>query len=108
MVNSPFASSIFQDKLARYRSFWSREPVERPIIGFSLGGWFQLQNYSALERLRNRAKIEPHQFPPEDFFPDYDRIVSHWDEIEDDLVRAVAPLPPFPWLEAILGRRVQI
>ncbi len=101
-------SSAFQDKLSRYRSFWAREPAERPLIGFALGGWFQLQHYSALERFRGRPTLTADQLSPEDFLPDYDRIVSRWDEIEDDLVRGVAPIPPFPWLEAMLGRAVQI
>lgn len=108
MVSAPIVSSSFQDKLSRYRSFWLKEPMERPVIGFSLGGWFQLQNYSALESFRDRLTLAPDQLSPEEFFPDYDRIVSFWDKIEDDLVRGVAPVPPFPWLEAMLGRSVQI
>ena len=108
MMGTSTFSLSFQDKLARYRSFWAKEPVERPIIGFSLGGWFQLKNYTALERLRNQALSKADQLVPEEFFHDYDRIVSCWDEIEDDLLRAIAPLPHFPWLEAMLGRSVQI
>jgi len=77
-------------------------------MGFSLGGWFQLQNYTALQEFRNRPALTPDQLSPENFFSDYDRIVSRWDEIEDDLVRGVGPVPPFPWLEAMLGRAVQI
>ncbi len=108
MVSPPIVSSSSQDKLSRYRSFWSKEPVDRPVIGFSLGGWFQLQHYSALERLRDQPTLAADHLSPEDFFPDYDRIVSRWDEIEDDLVRGVSPIPPFPWLEAMLGRAVRI
>jgi hypothetical protein len=99
--------AMIEEKIKRYRAFWSKEPVERPMIGFSLGGWFQLKNYSALEKLRGRPRIEADQLSPEDFFPDYDRIVNQWN-IEDDLIRAVAPIPPFPWLEAMLGCSVQI
>ena len=100
--------AIIDEKIKRYRAFWSKEPVERPMIGFSLGGWFQLKNYSALERFRNGTGLQANQINPEDFFPDYDRIISQWDRIEDDLIRAVAPIPPFPWLEAMLGSKVQI
>ncbi len=39
---------------------------------------------------------------------DYDRLVASWNGVEDDTIRAVAPLPPFPWLEAMLGARVQV
>ncbi len=100
--------STLQDKLQRYRAFWMNAPMERPLIGFSLGGWFPLQSYQAMTRFRGRKEIEVDELRPEDFLADYDRIAALWDEMDDDLIRAVAPLPPFPWLEAMLGSRIQV
>lgn len=97
-----------EDKLKRYRAFWDGSPVDRPLIGFSLGGWFPLQSYPAMQKLRNYQKISADQLSPEEFFSDYDRIATYFDRVEDDVIRAVAPVPPFPWLEAILGCRLQI
>ncbi len=34
-------------KLARYRAFWDRAFVERPLVGFTLAGWFPLQEFAA-------------------------------------------------------------
>lgn len=100
--------STLQDKIRKYRAFWANAPVERPLIGFSLGGWFPLQSYTALGRFRGRKGIAADELRPEDYLADYDRLVASWDGVEDDSIRAVAPLPPFPWLEAMLGSCVQV
>jgi hypothetical protein len=101
-------SADIERKLKRYRQFWEGSPMDRPIIGFSLGGWFPLHHYSALQKLRNQGNMAPDQFDPEEFFGDYDRIVAQYENVNDDVIRAVAPLPPFPWLEAMLGCSVRI
>jgi hypothetical protein len=100
--------STSEEKVERYRAFWSNEAVERPLVGFSLGGWFPLQNYRVMEKFKGLRGVAPDQIVPEEFFNDYDRIVAQWDDVEDDLIRAVAAIPPFPWLEAMLGSPVQV
>jgi hypothetical protein len=100
--------SPLQKKLQKYIDFWTNVPLERPLVGFSLGGWFPLQSYTAMGKFRGRKGLSTDEILPEDFFADYDRIAAQWDEVEDDVIRAVAPLPFFPWLEAMLGSCVQV
>ncbi|HTU01130.1 MAG TPA: hypothetical protein VMG58_04915, partial [Candidatus Sulfotelmatobacter sp.] len=95
-------------KRDRYARFWARSPVERPLIGFSVGGWFPLQSYRALQRLRGAASLRPEDLDPAAFLPDYEAVVALWEGVEDDMIRGVAPIPPFPWLEAMLGCRIRI
>jgi hypothetical protein len=97
-----------QEKIRRYQAFWTNAPLARPLIGFSPGGWFPLQSYPGMAKFRGRREIAANELHPEDFLADYDHLVATWGEMEDDVIRAVAPLPPFPWLEAILGARVQV
>ena len=85
-----------QRKLDCYTRFWNRSPVERPLIGFSVGGWFPLQSYRAMQRLRGKAGLTPEDLHPEEFLPDYEGVVALWDGVEDDMIRGVAPIPPFP------------
>lgn len=108
MINGMDLPLTLQDKLRKYRAFWTNAPTARPLIGFSLGGWFPLQSYQGMARFRGRQGIAVNELHPEDLLADYDRIIASWEEMEDDVIRAVAPLPPFPWLEAILGARVQV
>ena len=95
-------------KLDRYRRFWERAPVERPLIGYSVGGWFPFQHFRAMQPLRERATLAPGDLRPAAFLEDYDRLLSLWEGLEDDTLHGVSPLPFFPWLEAMLGCRVRI
>ncbi len=97
-----------EEKIQRYRAFWNREAVDRPLIGFSLGGWFPLKSYSAMENLRGIPRLQPEMIRPEALFADYDRLIEQFDKVEDDVIRAVAPIPPFPWFEAMLGVPVEV
>ena len=100
--------AICARKLDRYRRFWSRSPVERPLIGFSVGGWFPLHSYQAMQKLRGKPRLDPADVRPEEFLADYEGVAALWKGVEDDMIRGLAPIPPFPWLEAMLGCRVQI
>ncbi len=108
MIDGMDFPPTLQDKIRKYRAFWTNAPAARPLIGFSLGGWFPLQSYRGMARFRGRQGIAANELHPEDLLADYERIVVSWEEREDDVIRAVAPLPPFPWLEAMLGACVQV
>ena len=97
-----------EEKLERYLAFWNNSPVERPMVGFSLGGWFSFQSYSAIQKYRGVERLTPDMLSPEKHFDDYDRIVAPFEEIEDDVIHSVAPIPAFPWLEAMLGIPAQV
>ena len=60
-----------EGKPDRYRRFWTRSPVERPLIGFSVGGWFPLQSYRAMQKLRGEPILRPDDLHPEEFLPDF-------------------------------------
>jgi hypothetical protein len=95
--------SSLEEKIKKYLAFWNNDPVERPIVGFSLGGWFSFQSYSAIQKYRGVERLTPDMLSPERYFDDYDRIVAPFEKIEDDVIHSVAPFPAFPWLEAMLG-----
>ena len=97
-----------ENKIKRYLAFWNNSLVERPMVGFSLGGWFSFQSYSAIQKHRGAERLTLDMLSPERHFDDYDRIVSSFEEIEDDVIHSVAPIPAFPWLEAMLGIRAQV
>jgi 5-methyltetrahydrofolate--homocysteine methyltransferase len=103
-----FMGLSVEDKIKRYTSFWNGYPVERPMVGFSLGGWFSFMSYSAIQKYRGAERLTPDMLSPERHFDDYDRIVAPFEEIEDDVIHSVAPIPAFPWLEAMLGIPAQV
>ena len=40
----PFGNN--PEKIERYRDFWNRSPVDRPLVGFSFVGWYPLEYFS--------------------------------------------------------------
>ena len=42
---APFGNDA--SKIDRYRAFWDRSDVDRPLVGFSFKSWFPLQEYAA-------------------------------------------------------------
>lgn len=32
-------------KIERYKAFWDRADVKRPLVGFTMRGWFPLDEY---------------------------------------------------------------
>lgn len=100
--------SSLEEKIKKYLAFWNRTPVERPMVGFSLGGWFSFQSYGAVQKYRGMENLTPDMLSPEKYLDDYNRIVAPFEQIEEDVIHSVAPIPAFPWLEAMLGIPVQV
>ncbi|HSR11788.1 MAG TPA: hypothetical protein VLS90_10120 [Thermodesulfobacteriota bacterium] len=97
-----------EDKIQKYLAFWENVEVERPLVGFSLGGWFSFQSYGEIQKYRGVPALTLDMLSPERHFADYDRIAAPFEEIDDDVVHSVAPIPSFPWLEAMLGKTAQV
>ncbi|NLN16885.1 MAG: hypothetical protein GX182_06165 [Firmicutes bacterium] len=95
-------------KFQRYELFWERAEVNRPLIGFSSGGYFPFTSYRAIAKLADEDVLEAHMLDPDAFWPDYERILQATAPIQDDVVRGAAPFPAIPWMEAMLGCRVRI
>ena len=47
------------DKLDRYRAFWSRADATRPLTGFTLAGWFPLQEFAACRPWQAHRYLDP-------------------------------------------------
>jgi hypothetical protein len=46
-------------KLDRYRAFWSRGDASRPLTGFTLAGWFPMQEFAACLPWQPHRYLEP-------------------------------------------------
>ena len=46
-------------KIERYRRFWAREPVERPLVGFSLKTWFPMYEFAASRAWQGLDHLTP-------------------------------------------------
>lgn len=96
-------------KLDRYRAFWKRSTVSRPIIGFSMIGWFPLDAFSATRDWGDRRYLEPDMLVIPSVVEDHVRMIREGEWMDDDLIRGVGPMQvAVPFLPGILGSKLRI
>lgn len=95
-------------KIARYRAFWARETVSRPLVGFSFKSWFPLQEYAASAAWQEREVLTPDMVEPAAFLDDQERLLKEGEVVEDDILRGASPSQAVPWLDGILGGKLRI
>lgn len=91
-------------KIAGYRAFWARAPVKRLLVGFSLVGWFPVQEFAACRAWGAADYLTPEMIPPEAFLDDHLRMLREGEAIDDDLIRGACPgQAAIPWLAWMLS-----
>ena len=95
--------------MARYRAFWSRDAVGRPLAGFTLVGWFPVQEFAACKAWGSAEYVTPEMIDPEAFLPDHVRILREGETMDDDLIRGACPgQAAIPWLSGMAGCPVRL
>jgi len=107
MSNAPFGND--PAKIERYKAFWNRDQVSRPLVGFSFVGWFPFGEFSACKAWGSSRYLTPEMIAPEDFMDDYLRILREGEVLDDDLIRGACPMQvAVPFLPGMLGCKVRI
>jgi len=107
MARAPFGND--PAKIDKYRAFWSREEVPRPLVGFSLVGWFPLGEFGAREAWGCAEYLTPEMVAPEAFLDDHLRLLREGETIDDDIIRGACPAQvAIPWLAGMLGSKMRI
>jgi hypothetical protein len=107
MTQAPFGND--PAKIERYRAFWTRSKVARPMVGFSLVGWFPLLEFSASQAWMEHRYLLPEMLDPEAVVDDHVRLVREGETIDDDLIRGAGPMQvAVPFLPGILGCKLRI
>ena len=96
-------------KIARYRAFWDRSSVPRPLVGFSLVGWFPIEEFQACRAWRSLDYVTPEMIDPQAFLEDHLRLLREGEIVDDDLIRGACPgQVAIPWLPGIAGCRMRV
>ncbi len=107
MPSAPFGNH--PSKIERYRAFWKREPAKRPLVGFSLVGWFPLAEFEAAKAWNGIDYLTPDRIDPSAFLPDHLRMLREGEIVDDDMIRGACPaLVAIPWLSGMMGCRMRI
>jgi hypothetical protein len=96
-------------KIERYRAFWNRADVSRPLVGFTCVGWFPFDEFAACRSLPPDSRLSPGQVNPQAFLDDHLRMLREGEVMDDDLIRGACPgQAAFPWLPAALGSPLRV
>ncbi len=91
------------EKLALHRAFYAGEPMDRPLFGSWLFGFYVHQQYPNLASQLEPGPIRPEQLPIASFLDDIDQLWEAYTAQDDDYPFSAGALFGIPWLEAILG-----
>jgi hypothetical protein len=97
-------------KIERYKAFWNRDDVDRPLVGFSYVGWYPLEYFSACKAWNVNEHVTPEMLRPEEWLDDYERLLREGEDVDDDVLRGACPvqvaLPCF--LPGVLGCTIRV
>jgi hypothetical protein len=107
MAKAPFGNDAH--KIEQYQAFWERAAVARPMVGFSMVGWFPLLEFSASQAWVEHRYLLPDMFDPQAVVEDHVRMLREGEIIDDDLIRGAGPMQvAVPFLPGMLGCKLRI
>ena len=107
MSNASFGND--PAKVERYKAFWNRDDVERPLVGFSFVGWFPFGEFAACKSWSSSEYLTPDMIAPEAFMDDYIRLLREGETVDDDVFRGTCPMQvAVPFLPGMLGCPMRI
>ena len=97
------------EKIKRHDAFWKREPMERPLLSFIIGG-----DRFPYDKMRASRALMRHGLIVTPDMVDVDAFVEQTEEeiafsmekrkhVPGDMLRGVAPFGGIPWMECLLG-----
>lgn len=96
-------------KVERYRAFWSRGEASRPLVGFTLVGWFPFGEFEVCRGWKDVDYLTPEMIDPADFIDDHIRMAREGEIIDDDLIRGACPTQAaVPWIPGMVGSRIRV
>lgn len=102
MSKTPFGND--PKKIEKYKAFWNREEMERPLIGFTFRGFFPLEEYRVTRSWESDTLLTPDMIEPEDFMDDEITLLKEGEILNDDIIRGDSPAAAaIPWLSGMLG-----
>ena len=107
MPSAPFGNDL--QKVEGYQRFWNRGEARRPLVGFTLRGFFPMEEYAVTQGWPTDTYLEPEMVAPETFLEDEERLLAEGALFADDIFRGDMPAAAaIPWLSGMLGAKLRI
>jgi hypothetical protein len=95
-------------KIEGYKKFWRRDPVKRPLVGFSFKSWLPLDEFKASSSWKKDAPLTPEMVIPEDFLDDQEKLLVEGETMDDDILRGASAAQCVFWGDGILGCKMRV
>lgn len=90
--------------IARHEAFLNLEPVEQPVLGFWLGGYYPADQFPAgTAGWREGRELPPDGVSFAPFASDYETLFRLHQQADDDFFYIGSAYWGIPWMEAVLG-----
>jgi hypothetical protein len=90
--------------IARHEEFLGMAPVEHPLLGFWLGGYYPAEQFQAgTAGWRDGQALRPEEVSFTPFATDYEKLHRLHRQADDDFFYVGSAYWGIPWMEAILG-----
>ena len=86
-----------EEKLPRYRAFWRREPMERPLLGTTIA------TFPSIRAVSGSGLLQPDDLDISENLRELDEEWEAWREVMGDAIWSATPVWAFPWHLAIAG-----
>jgi hypothetical protein len=91
--------------LCRHEAFWHCEGAENALVGLSRYAYFPLEDFDLGV---DNGLLLPDMLDLDSLIPQYERLFTEGGLYMGDLLWAASPLWGLPWLEAIIGCRIEV
>jgi hypothetical protein len=98
-----------QELIGAHEAFLACRPVERPLLGFWIGGYFPAEQFPAgTAAWRAGQRLDPGEVRFQPFAGDYESLYQAHLAADDDFFYVGSAYWGIPWLEAMLGCPVSV
>lgn len=103
------SSRTLEALLRRHEAFLQREPVDQPLLGAWVGGYYPAEQFPRSHGAwRVGQRLEPGDVRFSGFRDDYEALYNTHREADDDFFYVGSAYWGIPWLEAILGCPIRV
>jgi hypothetical protein len=91
------------EKVKNYEAFWQRSPVKRPMVAFSLKGWFPIGEIGSSKNWQLHSCLTPEMVDPAVLAAEQAELLREGELMGDDVFRGDSPTQGIRWLPGMLG-----
>lgn len=90
-------------KVKNYEAFWTRSAVNRPMVAFSLKGWFPIGEIGSSKNWKLHDCLTPEMVDLGILASEQAQLLKEGEVMEDDVFRGDSPTQGIRWLPGMLG-----